>query len=190
VISSVSGTISEIGAGAAEVDVAGIGYLVQVPSSTLANLRLGQKVRLLTQMVVREDSMSLYGFVDMEQRELFRCLTGVTGVGPKLALAVLGSLKPNALRRAVASSDVAALTSVPGVGKRSAERMILELKSQLGALESSASAGGSKVAEVREALLGLGYGYSELTDVMESFADEEAEVGQMVKAALRKLSRV
>ena len=189
-ISSVGGTVSEIGPGAVEIEVGGIGYLVQVPSSTLANMRLGQKVRLLTQMVVREDSMSLYGFVDMEQRELFRCLTGVTGVGPKLALAVLGSLKPNALRRAVASSDVAALTAVPGVGKRSAERMILELKSQLGVLESAVKLGGSKVAEVREALLGLGYGYAELTDVLESVADEEAEVGDMVKAALRKLSRV
>jgi holliday junction DNA helicase RuvA len=190
VISSVGGTISEIGLGAVEVEVGGVGYLVHVPSSTLAGLRLGQKVRLLTQMVVREDSMSLYGFADMEQRELFRCLTGVTGVGPKLALSVLGALKPNALRRAVVSADVAALTSVPGVGKRSAERMILELKSQLGDLESSVSAGGSKIAEVREALLGLGYGYSELTEVLSGLANEEAAVEDMVKAALKALSRV
>lgn len=189
-ISSVKGTISEIGPGAVEVDVNGIGYLVQVPSSTLANLRLGQEVRLLTQMVVREDALSLFGFADIEQRELFRCLTAVTGVGPKLALAVLGTLKPNALRRAVASSDVAALTAVPGVGKRSAERMILELKSQLGALEPSMSPAGSKLAEVREALLNLGYGYSELAEVLEAVADEGAGVEDMVKAALRQLSRV
>lgn len=189
-ISSVGGTISEIGLGAVEVEVGGVGYLVHVPSSTLASVRLGQKVRLLTQMVVREDSMSLYGFADMEQRELFRCLTGVTGVGSKLALAVLGALKPNALRRAVVSADVAALTSVPGVGKRSAERMILELKSQLGDLESSVSAGGSKIAEVREALLGLGYGYSELTEVLAGLADEDTGVEDMVKAALKALSRV
>ncbi len=98
-ISSVRGTITELGLGAVEVDVNGVGYYVAVSSSTLRNLRLGEKVRLLTQMVVREDSMSLYGFPDMEQRELFRCLTGVTGVGPKLALAVLGHLKPDALRQ-------------------------------------------------------------------------------------------
>jgi holliday junction DNA helicase RuvA len=189
-ISSVRGTISEIGVGAVEVDVNGIGYLVYVPSSTLAQLRLGQEVRLLTQMVVREDSLSLFGFLDMEQRELFRCLTGVTGVGPKLALAVLGALRPNSLRRAVASSDVAALTAVPGVGKRSAERMILELKSQLGVLDPAMSPTGSKVAEVREALLNLGYGYAELTEVLEEVACEDGEVEDMVKTALRQLSRV
>jgi holliday junction DNA helicase RuvA len=189
-ISSVSGIVSEFGIGAVEVDVNGIGYLVHVPSSTLASLRLGQEARLLTQMVVREDSLSLFGFADMEQRELFRCLTGVTGVGPKLALAVLGTLSPDALRRAVASADVAALTMVPGVGKRSAERMILELKSQLGALETAGHPTGSKVAEVREALLNLGYGYAELTEVLEDVAAGSAEVEDMVKAALRQLSRV
>lgn len=189
-ISSVRGTVAELGAGSVEVDVNGIGYLVQVSASTLRNLGLGETVRLLTQMVVREDSMSLYGFPDMEQRELFRCLTGVTGVGPKLALAVLGHLKPDALRRAIASSDVDALVEVPGVGKRSAQRMILELKTQLGIPDSGFDSAGSKLAEVREALVGLGYAPAEFSEVLEGLATSDDEVEQMVKAALRALSRV
>ncbi|HYN99837.1 MAG TPA: Holliday junction branch migration protein RuvA [Actinomycetota bacterium] len=189
-ISSVRGTITELGLGAVEVDVNGVGYYVAVSSSTLRNLRLGEKVRLLTQMVVREDSMSLYGFPDMEQRDLFRSLTSVTGVGPKLALAVQGHLKPDALRRAIASSDVDALVEVPGVGKRSAQRMILELKTQLGIPESGLESAGSKVAEVREALLGLGYAPGELAGVLDKVASEDGKVEDMVKSALKALSRV
>jgi Holliday junction DNA helicase RuvA len=189
-ISSVRGTITELGMGAVEVDVNGVGYYVAVSSSTLRNVRLGERVRLLTQMVVREDSMSLYGFPDMEQRELFRSLTGVTGVGPKLALAVLGHLKPDALRRAIASSDVDALVEVPGVGKRSAQRMILELKTQLGIPDSGFETSGSKLAEVREALIGLGYAPAELSEILEKLGAEEGEVEDMVKTALRALSRV
>lgn len=189
-ISSVRGTVTELGPGAVEVDVSGVGYYVAVSSSTLRNLKLGEKVRLLTQMVVREDSMALYGFPDMEQRELFRCLTGVTGVGPKLALAVLGHLKPDALRRAITSSDVDALVEVPGVGKRSAQRMILELKTQLGVADSGFEVSGSKLAEVREALVGLGYAPAELAEILEKLGSDEGEVEDMVKAALRALSRV
>ena len=189
-ISSVRGTVTEMAAGAVEVDVNGIGYLVQVSSSTLRSLRLGDKVRLLTQTVVREDSLSLFGFADMEQRELFRCLTGVTGVGPKLALAVLGHMKPDSLRRAVASSDVAALVEVPGVGKRSAQRILLELKPQLGISDSGLEAAGSKLAEVREVLVGLGYAPAELGEILDGLAPEKAEVEDLVKAALKALSRV
>lgn len=190
-ISSVTGFVAELGPGTVEVDVSGIGYLVHVSSSTIARLRPGQQVRLLTQMVVREDSAALYGFPDMEQRELFRCLTGVTGVGPKLALAVLGHLKPEPLRRAVATSDVDALTGVPGVGKRSAQRMILELKPQIGLPEAAAPwAAGSRVAEAREALIALGYAPAELGEILQAVGSEDAPVEDMVKAALRALSTV
>lgn len=189
-ISSVRGTVTELGQVSVEVDVNGIGYLVQVSASTLRQLRLGEKVRLLTQMVVREDSMSLFGFPDMEQRELFRCLTGVTGVGPKLALAVLGHMKPDSLRRAIASSDVDALVEVPGVGKRSAQRMILELKPQLGVPDAGFDVTGSKLGEVREVLLGLGYAPAELSEVLESLGDRGGGVEELVKAALKALSRV
>lgn len=193
-ISSVRGTVAEMGQSAVEIDVQGIGYYVHVPASTLSSLRLGENVRLLTQMVVREDSMALYGFRDIEQRELFGCLTGVTGVGPRLALAVLGCLKPEALRRAVSTADVAALTQVPGVGKRGAERMILELKDRLGLADVSGDAGHSKVAEVREALVGLGYAPAELAEVLEDVAAADhsgtADVESLIKAALKALARV
>ena len=190
-ISSVRGTVTELGLGAVEVEVNGVGYFVQVSSSTLRTLRLGEKVRLLTQMVVREDALCLYGFPDMEQRELFRSLTGVTGVGPKLALAVLGHMKPDALRRSIASSDVDALVEVPGVGKRSAQRMILELKSRLGIADSGYEASGSQLAEVREALIGLGYAPGELGEVLEGLSHHEGDqIEDMVKAALKALSRV
>jgi holliday junction DNA helicase RuvA len=189
-ISSLNGSVTAVTSGAAEVDVSGVGYLVQAAPTTLFKLKLGQRIRLLTHMVVREDSMTLYGFTDAEERELFRCLIGVTGVGPKLALAVIGHLKPDALRRAVASGDVALLTTVPGVGTRSAQRMVLELKDLLGNLESGFSPGTSNLAEVREALLGLGYGPAEVAPVLDSVAAENAEVEEMVKSALRALSRV
>lgn len=187
-ICSLTGMVAGIGQAAVEIDVQGVGYLVQAPSSTTGALRIGQRIRLLTQMVVREDSMALYGFADVEQRDLFRCLTAVTGVGPKLALAVLSHLSPLALSSAVASSDVAALTAVPGVGKRSAERMILELKSQIGTPGAGYPSGGSQVAEVRQALLGLGYAPAELSEVLAQVAGEDG-VEVMVKAALKALSR-
>lgn len=193
-ISSVRGTVAEMGQSAVEIDVQGIGYLVQVPASTLASLRLGEQVRLLTSMVVREDSIALYGFRDIEQRELFGSLTGVTGVGPRLALAVLGHLKPESLRRAISCADVTALTQVPGVGKRGAERMILELKDQIGISDAGGRPAGSKVVEVREALVGLGYTPGELAEVLDDVAASDtsggADVESLIKAALKALARV
>lgn len=193
-ISSVRGTVAEMGQSTVEIDVQGIGYLVQVPASTLAGLRLGEQVRLLTSMVVREDSIALYGFRDIEQRELFGFLTGVTGVGPRLAIAVLGRLKPESLRRAIASADVTALTQVPGVGKRGAERMILELKDQIGVPDAAGRPAGSKVAEVRDALIGLGYTPGELAEVLDDVAASDAsgsaDVESLIKSALKALARV
>ena len=189
-ISSLKGVVTELSSGAVEIDVSGVGYLVQAPATTLFSLQPGQKVRLLTHMVVREDSLALYGFGSADERELFRCLIGVSGVGPKLALAVIGHLKPDALRRAVASGDVALLATVPGIGSRSAERMVVELKQQLGNLEVGLSPYASHLAEVREALLSLGYAPSEVAPVIEQVATDEAGVEGMVRAALRALSRV
>lgn len=193
-ISSVRGTVAEMGQSAVEIDVQGIGYLVQVPASTLAGLRLGEQVRLLTSTVVREDSIALYGFRDIEQRELFRLLTGVTGVGPRLALAVLGRLKPESLRRAICSADVTALTQVPGVGKRGAERMILELKDHIGVSDAGSRPASSKVGEVKDALVGLGYTPGELAEVLDDIAASDAsgsaDVESLIKAALKALARV
>lgn len=195
-ISSLTGTIADLrpvnSAGEVEIDVGGVGYLVLVPASVVSSLKVGEAVRLVAHLVVREDSMTLYGFDSTGQREMFRHLIGVTGVGPKLALAVLSVLDPEALSRAVASGDIDAITIVPGVGKRGAERMILELKEKLGAAAEVAPRSGSKVAEVREALIGLGYTPAEAREALEaiSASTSEAPVEELVKAALRELARV
>ncbi|MGH7377810.1 MAG: Holliday junction branch migration protein RuvA, partial [Candidatus Methylomirabilales bacterium] len=127
-IASLSGVVGTLAAGALVVEVAGVGYLVHVPGQVLAGAQGGARIRLLTKLVVREDSMTLYGFQTGDQRDLFQLLLGVNGVGPKLALAVLSVFEPEGLRRVVAAGDVEALTAVPGIGKRSAQRLVLELK--------------------------------------------------------------
>lgn len=189
-IASLRGRVGAVAQSAVVVDVGGVGYLVNVPASVLAGLRAGEAVSLLTHLVVREDSMTLYGFSSADQRDVFQALIGVTGVGPKIALAVLSAFEPDALRRAVAAGDVDALTTVPGIGKRGAQRMVLELRERLVASAEVAAAPGSKVAEVREALASLGYSPSELRGVIDRVAASEAPVEELVRAALRELSRL
>jgi Holliday junction DNA helicase RuvA len=195
-IGSLTGTVAEVrpsgSGGEIELDVGGVGYLVMVPTSLLAELRVGETIRLMTHMVVREDSMTLYGFSEPDRRQMFMHLLGVSGVGPKLARAMLSAMDPLALARAVASGDVGALTSVPGVGKRGAERMILELKEKLAGPAEIASGSGSKVSEVREALVGLGYTPAEAREALDHIgaAASEASVEDLVRAALKELSRV
>lgn len=161
-ISSVSGEVIDIALDHAVVECAGVGYRVLATPPTLATLRRGDQVRLMTAMVIREDSMTLYGFTDPQARELFGVLQTVTGVGPRLAMATLAVLEPDHLRRALADSDVKALTTVPGIGKRVAERLVVELRDKVGAPAGSAepaaagSAGGVG-GQVTEALIGLGF---------------------------------
>ncbi|MEO7804648.1 MAG: Holliday junction branch migration protein RuvA [Actinomycetota bacterium] len=189
-ISSLNGTVTQIGADGVEVEVAGVGYLVLAPTSAVAQWKVGGAARIITHMVVREDSMTLYGFESSPQRELFRTLITVTGVGPKLALSILSGIDAASLVRAVSGDDVDALTAVAGVGKRLAQRMILELKDKLATGTVSTSPAGSKVAQVREALVGLGYTQAELRGVLDRVGDEAVEVEHMVRAALKELSRV
>ena len=131
-ISSVRGEVLEVALDHVVIEAAGIGYRVNATPSTLATLRQGSEVRLVTAMIVREDSMTLYGFSDADTRDLFLTLLSVSGVGPRLAMATLAVHDAAALRQALADSDVAALTRVPGIGKRGAERMVLELRDKVG----------------------------------------------------------
>ncbi|GAA3960779.1 Holliday junction branch migration protein RuvA [Gordonia caeni] len=161
-ISSVSGEIIDIALDHTVVECAGVGYRVLATPPTLATLRRGDRVRLMTAMVVREDSMTLYGFTDPDARELFGVLQTVTGVGPRLAMATLAVLEPDHLRRALADSDVKALTTVPGIGKRVAERLVVELRDKVGAPTGTAGtaapgAVGGVGGQVTEALVGLGF---------------------------------
>lgn len=190
-ISSLRGKVSGFSSGAVEIEVGGVGYLVHVPGPMLAELRLGEHLRIVTHLVVREDSMTLFGFEGQEQRDLFLSLITVSGVGPKLALAILGTISPAAFRKALTLNDKEVLLAVPGVGKRGAERIILELKERLGAPAPAVT--GSKLDEVREALMGLGYSPGELREVIERTcgdAPEASKVEDLVKAALRELSQL
>lgn len=188
-IASLSGTVQALEPGAVVVDVGGVGYLVHVPVPVMAGLTPGRRARLFTYLAVREDALTLYGFVTTDQRETFRGLTAVTGVGPRLALAVLSAIEPESLRRVVASGDVGALTGVPGIGKRTAERMILELKQRLGTPAEQALPAGGAVAEVREALVGLGYAPAEFRPVLDRIAGGDgAPVEELLRSALKELA--
>jgi holliday junction DNA helicase RuvA len=160
-IASIRGEVLEVALDHVVIEACGVGYRVNATPSTLSALRRGTEARLMTAMIVREDSMTLYGFADTDARDLFSTLLSVSGVGPKIALATLAVHDAPALRQALADGDVAALTRVPGIGKRSAERMVLELRDKVG---PAAAAAGMTVTNghavrgpVVEALVGLGF---------------------------------
>ena len=160
-ISSVRGRVLSVGLDHAVIEVGGVGLAVQATPSTLATLRRGEEASLATSLVVREDSLTLFGFPDAEARELFRLLQTVSGIGPRLALATLAVLEPAQLRNALADGNIAMLTQVPGIGRKGAERLIIELRDKVGALSTAesvtAGAGSGVRSSVVEALVGLGF---------------------------------
>ena len=194
-IASVRGEVLEVALDHAVIEASGVGYKVMATPSTLANLRRGTEARLVTAMIVREDSMTLYGFADGDARDLFLTLLGVSGVGPKIALATLAVYDATALRRALADGDVAALTRVPGIGKRGAERMVLELRDKIGAMPSgpgaAAATGHAVRAPVVEALVGLGFPAKQAEEACDKVlaADPEANTSSALRAALSLLGK-
>ena len=158
-IAGVRGEVLEIGLDHAVVEVGGVGLAVHATPATLARLRRGEQARMATSLVVREDSLTLFGFADADERELFVLLQTVSGVGPRLALATLAVLDPDALRRALADGDATALSRVPGIGRKGAERMVLELRDKVVAPEAAPAAlpAGGPREQVVEALVGLGF---------------------------------
>ncbi|MFD0664357.1 Holliday junction branch migration protein RuvA [Thermocatellispora tengchongensis] len=205
VIASLSGRTAAIGPGTAVVEVGGVGVLVHCTPATLGSLRVGEPARLATSLVVREESLTLYGFADADERDLFEAVQRVAGVGPKLALAMLAVHAPNALRVAVAAGDVKALTMVPGIGPKVAQRIILELKDKLGAPEPvpAAVANGRAAApawreQVHTGLVGLGYTARDADEAVAEVAPladaalaegRRPDIAALLKAALRTLSR-
>lgn len=179
--------------GAVVVDVGGVGYLVHVPDLSAVPAR-GQPVDLHTSLQVREDAMELYGFPDREGQELFELLLTASGIGPKLALAALRTLSAQALRSAISAGDLAALSTVSGVGRKTAQRIVLELKDKLGAvgevvdLTGGSGSATSPLAEVREALTALGYSAAEVHGaVTEIDTDGDPEISELVRRALQVL---
>lgn len=205
-IASVAGTVAAVTGEAAVVEVGGIGIAVQCTPGTLATLRPGQETRLATSLVVREDSLTLFGFASEDERAIFEVLQSVTGVGPRLAQAVLSVHSPDAVRTAVATDDVGALTLVPGVGKKGAQRLVLELKDKLG--QASTAGGvvrlpghpgvGAWREQLRAALTGLGWSSREVDEALAAVGPEaeaaiavgdEPDVAALLKTSLRLLSR-
>jgi holliday junction DNA helicase RuvA len=191
-IGSVRGTVLErTASGEVLVEVGGVGYRVLVPVSAIPTLHAGAPAFLFTHLHVREDAMVLYGFPTRDERDTFEALLGATGVGPKLALAILSVHTPVALRKCLAADDLDALTLVPGVGKRTAQRLHVELKARLEVpdldLVGVPGATGGARAEVREALTGLGYSTDEVREALGQLTDD-GEVEALLRDALRLLA--
>ncbi|MFF5015745.1 Holliday junction branch migration protein RuvA [Streptomyces sp. NPDC001165] len=199
-IAFVSGPVAALAPDSAVVEVGGIGIAVQCTPNTLSGLRMGRQTKLATSLVVREDSLTLYGFADDDERQVFELLQTASGVGPRLAQAMLAVHTPDALRRAVATGDEKALTAVPGIGKKGAQKLLLELKDRLGAPTGATAAVGAPVTQgwrdqLHAALIGLGYATREAEEAVAAVAPQaEAaggtpQVGQLLKAALQTLNR-
>ncbi|AEW97672.1 MULTISPECIES: Holliday junction branch migration protein RuvA [Streptomycetaceae] len=204
-IAFVTGPVAAVAPDSAVIEVGGVGMAVQCTPGTLAGLRVGERARLATSLVVREDSLTLYGFADDDERQVFELLQTASGVGPRLAQAMLAVHSPEALRLAVAQGDEKALTAVPGIGKKGAQRLLLELKDRLGAPTGAAAARTVAASappawsdQLHSALVGLGYQPKEAEEAVAAVAPQaEAAAGEgkapdvstLLRAALRTLNR-
>ncbi len=199
-IAFVRGRVAQLGLTSVVVDLGGVGLELNCTPGTIATLRTGGEATLPTSMVVREDSLTLFGFLDEDERALFELLQTASGVGPKLAQAMLAVLPPDDLRRAVLGEDVRALTRVPGIGQKGAQRIILELKDRIGAPSGTAAspavvpaqAEPAWRAQVRDGLVGLGWSAKEAERAVETVAEDAGpspDVAALLRAALRTLSR-
>ncbi len=202
-IASVRGVVAAVAPDGAVVEVGGVGLAVSCSPGTLARLRVGEQARLATSLVVREDSLTLYGFADDDERALFELLQTANGVGPKLAQTMLAVHPPRDLRRAIATSDLTTLTKVPGIGRKGAERIVLELRDRIGSIDGSDSGvvtGGAVAAvppwrdQLTHALAGLGFTGKEAADAVDVVAvditdDAPPDVAGLLRRAIQLLGR-
>lgn len=200
-ISSVRGAVLHVGLEHVVVEVGGVGLHVHTTPTTAAGCSTGREVTLATTLVVREESLTLYGFAGIEARALFEQVQTVSGVGPRLALAMLSVHTPDQVRQSIAGGDLAALTKVPGIGKKGAERIVLELKDKIlamgvepttGAAPATAAGGDRTGGQVHEALVGLGWSAKQADAAIErvrAVGTPPAGVSEFLRAALRELGR-
>jgi Holliday junction DNA helicase RuvA len=200
-IAHLSGTVAGVGLDGAVIDVGGVGMRVQCTPDTLATLKPGELARVATSLVVREDSLTLFGFGTDDERNVFELLQTASGIGPRLALAMLAVHSPDALRRAVATEDLKALTMVPGIGNKGAQRIVLEMKDRLGAPSDHVPGGAASARrpapswrdQVTTGLVNLGWSARDAetatTAVEAEFDGQEPNVATALRAALRKLSK-
>jgi Holliday junction DNA helicase RuvA len=205
VIAFVRGEVADVTLTSAVLEVGGVGLELMCTPNTLATLRTGQVATLPTSMVVREDSLTLFGFADDDEKQVFELVQTASGVGPRLAQAMLAVLSPDAVRRAVAGDDVRTLTAVPGIGQKGAQRIILELKDRIGAPVAGSASVRATASEpwrdqVREGLVGLGWAVKDADRAIDTVADQAGDqagdqtgdhpdVAGLLRAALRTLSR-
>ena len=212
-ISSVRGQVLSISLDHVVIEIGGVGLAVRTTPATLAGLRRGEQARLATTLVVREDSLTLFGFASDEAKELFELVQSVSGVGPKIALALLAVLDPEQLRRALSSGDTVTLTRAPGIGKKGAERLVLELRDKagsigpVGSVGTVAAVGASGIGvggpaglawrpQIAEALVGLGFTAKQADDATAAVAADaedpavaDGDVGVLLRRALGLLGR-
>lgn len=200
-IASLHGTVQKVGLDSLVIGVGGVGMLVHTTPATATSVRLGQEATLATSLVVREDSLTLYGFATDDEKHVFETVQTVSGVGPRLALALLAVHPPEKVRVALGTGDITALTKVPGIGKKGAERLVLELRDKLGALATTTADGAAPSPataaapwreQVHEALVGLGWTARQAEDALDKIAPQAAEgagVSALLKAALLELGR-
>lgn len=196
-IAFVRGTVATIGLTSAVIEVGGVGLELQCAPNTLADLRRGAATTLATSMVVREDSLTLFGFADEDEKQMFELVQTASGVGPKVAQAMLAVLSPEVIRRAVSSDDVKTLTTVPGIGQKGAQRIILELRDRIGTPTTSAHVPlGAPVndwqSQVHGGLVGLGWSGKEADRAVEAvtpLAGDKPDVARLLRSALQTLSR-
>jgi Holliday junction DNA helicase RuvA len=192
-IASVRGEVLDIALDHVVIEAAGVGYKVMATPATLAAMHRGDEARLITAMIVREDSMTLYGFSDADARNLFLTLLAVSGIGPSIALGALAMYDGPALRRAIADGDITALTRIPKVGKKTAELMALSLRDKMGATPSGATAvnGHSVRGPVVEALVGLGFALKQAEEATDKVLANEPEATQTtaLRSALSMLGK-
>ena len=204
-IAHLRGTVAGVAPDGAVIEVGGVGMRVQCTPGTLATLRPGESAQVATSLVVREDSLTLFGFASDDERNVFELLQTASGVGPRLALAMLAVHAPDALRRAVSTEDLNALTMVPGIGKKGAQRIVLEMKDRLGPPGDAALPGTRQAArapswrdQVQSGLVNLGWPPRDADQAIAALEEEgviggsggdAVDVATVLRAALRKLSR-
>jgi Holliday junction DNA helicase RuvA len=195
-IGYVRGTISHILTDHCLMDVQGIGYRVFIAAATRQKLSVGKVSTLFTHMNVREDAILLYGFYTQDEYDLFLTLTSINGIGPKVAMGILSGIDPNQFRIAISTKNIATLTKLPGIGKKTAERMILELKDKIGVItdgdtaEVSITAVSGDIAdEAIQALIALGYNHNEVMPIVKKVGKNAQTVEALIKLALREFSR-
>ena len=193
------GTVEQLLSETCYLDVRGVGYRVYIPASTRDKLQSGVETKLFTYLNVREDALLLFGFITMEEHDMFLLLLTVTGVGPKMALAMLSGMKPEGIRAAISRNDLASLTRISGVGKKTAERITLELRDKIGQIgltaelstgkEAGQSGVGGAFDEALAALMALGYQQAEILPLLRSHMADKTTAETLIRAVLREIGR-